>query len=101
MLRLPQSGFCFFPYASHTLLMNDSATTSPADSANARSLDCLGMMADDLSFHEVDDIFRNVGRMIGDALQVTRGREKLQTGVHILRRLFHELAYEVDDLAVT
>src|SRR5437773_5934002 len=41
-------------------------------------LHCRRSMADDFAFDQVDDVLSDIGRVVGDALQVARGREQRQ-----------------------
>ena len=48
-------------------------------------------MADDLPLNEVNHILRDVGRVVGDSLQMPGGREERQTRLHHGGRFPHQL----------
>src|SRR4051794_32980742 len=57
-------------------------------------------MANDLSLDKINDILRNIGRMIGDALEVPRRRKQRQPCLDESGFVGHRRDQVVNDLAV-
>ncbi len=52
---------------------------------------CLDTVPDDFSVDEVDNIFGDVGREVGDALEMARGRKKMSCPFYGRRIGFHDI----------
>ena len=52
-------------------------------------------MADNPAFGHVDNIFGNIGCVIGDALQMAGNRQKMNQGLNLFRMLQDALFYQI------
>src|SRR5260370_18679913 len=79
--------------------MGDTSIAGNVDT-DILPLDCVRTMANDLAFHQVNDVLGNVGCMVGNALQMARRREERQTRLHHGRRGTHVRDELRNDLVV-
>ena len=57
-------------------------------------------MANDLAFDQIDDVFRDVGGVIGNSFDVPRRGKQTQRGFDELRIALHHLHEFDDDFAI-